>query len=70
MSRRFVCTHPLLEVSDLIIGQGIRLGNNRNKVDFGVQPAHEFNVNLLQAIQIDQTLPRRDPWKEQLTNDR
>jgi hypothetical protein len=56
-------THPLLEVGDFFVGQGIRLGNDGNEVDFGVQPTHEFNVNLLQTIHVDQSLPRQGTWK-------
>ncbi len=42
-------THPGLEFRDFIIGQSICLGNDGNKIDFGVQPAHKLNIEGLQA---------------------
>ena len=57
-------THPLLEVGDFFVGQGIRLGDDGNEIDFGVQPTHEFDVNLLQTIHVDQPLPRQGTCKE------
>lgn len=43
-------THALFESDNLIIGQGVGLGNDRYQIDFGMQAAHEFDVNLLQPI--------------------
>jgi hypothetical protein len=45
-------THPSLEVSNFLISHGVGFRYHGNKVDFGVQFAHKFNVNLLQARRI------------------
>lgn len=43
--------YPLLEVGNFLVGHGVSLCNNRYQVDFGVQPTHKLDVNLLQSIQ-------------------
>ena len=43
-------TYALLEFSNLLLGHGICLGNNRDKVDLCMEAAHKLNVELLQAI--------------------
>jgi hypothetical protein len=40
----------LLEFDDLLIGKGISLSDDGNEVDFGVESAHEFDINLLQGV--------------------
>ena len=42
-------TYASLEVRNLLVGKGIRLGNDGDKVNLGVKLAHEFNINGLQA---------------------
>lgn len=42
--------YPLLEQSDLLIGHSIRLGNDRDKVDFGMKSSHEFDIDGFQTI--------------------
>ena len=42
-------THPGLELGNLLVGEGICLGNNGNQVHFGVQLTHELDVNWLQT---------------------
>jgi hypothetical protein len=42
--------YSLLEHRDLLVGQGIGLGNDRNQVDFGVQAAHDFDVEGLEGV--------------------
>jgi hypothetical protein len=39
-------SYPFFEVRNLLVGHRVSLGNDRDQVDFGVQSAHEFNVNL------------------------
>lgn len=43
-------THPGLEGSDLLIGEGIGLGDNRDQVDLGVQALHDLDVQGLQRV--------------------
>ena len=43
--------YPGLEFGDFFVRESIRLGNHRDQIDFGVKPAHELNVNLLQAVE-------------------
>ena len=43
-------THSGLEFCDFVIRQSICLGNDGNKVDFGVQPTHELNIEGFQAM--------------------
>jgi hypothetical protein len=40
----------LLESIDLFVGQGIRLGNDGDQVDLGVQSLHDLNVERLQRV--------------------
>jgi len=41
--------YSALEVENLLISQGVSLGDDRNQVDFRVKTAHEFDINLLKA---------------------
>lgn len=43
-----VSAYPVLEQGDLLLGQGVRLGNNGNEVDLLMQPPHEFDVDRFQ----------------------
>jgi hypothetical protein len=43
-------TYALLESDNLVVCQGISLGNHGYQVNFGMQPAHEFDVDLLKAV--------------------
>ena len=43
-------TYSLLESGNLLIGQGIGLGDDRNQVDLGVKSAHNLNVQRLQRV--------------------
>jgi hypothetical protein len=38
-------THSLLEQANLLLGQGIGLGNDGNQVDLLVKSPHEFDVD-------------------------
>ena len=42
--------HPALEVGDLLVCQSVSLGDDGYQIDFGVQSAHEFNVNLFETV--------------------
>lgn len=43
-------TYALLEQGDLLVGQGIGLGDNGDQVDLGVQAAHNLDVQRLQRV--------------------
>lgn len=43
-------SYPLFESRDLIIGQSVRLRNNGNQVDLGVEPTHHLDVQGLQRM--------------------
>lgn len=43
-------THPLLEQLDLLVRQGIRLGDNRHQVHTQVQALHKLDVQRLEAV--------------------
>ena len=40
--------YPGLEFGNFVIRQGVCLGDNRDKVDFGVKAAHKLNIEGLQ----------------------
>ena len=40
----------MLKEGHFFIRQSISLGNNRNQIDLGVQPAHDFDVQRLQRM--------------------
>ena len=42
--------YPSFEFRDFVIGQSIRLGDDGDKVDFGMKPAHKLNIERLQPI--------------------
>lgn len=44
------CTYSGLEVGNLLIGEGIRLGNDGDQVDLGVQASHDLDVQRLQRV--------------------
>lgn len=56
--RQCAATHPLLEEDDLLLGQGVRLGNHRDKVDLGVESPHELDVDGLETEQVGQPFAR------------
>lgn len=39
-------TYSLFERDDFVVGEGISLGNDGNKVDFGMEATHKFDINL------------------------
>lgn len=43
-------TYPLLESSDLLVGQSIGLGNDGDEVDLGVKTFHHLDVQRLQRM--------------------
>jgi hypothetical protein len=43
-------TYTLLESGNLLVGQGISLGNDGNEVNLGVETAHNLNVQGLQGV--------------------
>lgn len=43
-------SYSLLEQSNLLIGEGVCLGNDRDQVNLGVQSAHDLNVQRLQGV--------------------
>ena len=43
-------TYTLLEGGNLIIGEGVGLGDHRNEVDLGVQAAHNLNIERLERV--------------------
>lgn len=43
-------TYSLLEQSNLLIGQGIGLGNDGDQVDLGVQAAHDLDIQRLEGV--------------------
>lgn len=43
-------TYPVLEGGDLLVRDGIRLGDDGDQVDLGVQPLHDLNVKRLKRV--------------------
>lgn len=43
-------THTLLESRDLVVGEGVRLGDNRNEVDLGVKSTHDLDIKRLERV--------------------
>jgi len=43
-----VAEDTLLEESNLLLGEGVGLGNDGDEVDLGVQALHELNVDGLE----------------------
>lgn len=50
LRHRYETPYTLLERCNLLIGEGIGLGDDWDEVDFGVQPAHDFDVKRLQRV--------------------
>lgn len=48
--RRGSYSYSLLEVRDLVIGQGVSLGNDGDQVNLAVQLLHDFNVKRLEGM--------------------
>jgi len=48
MDRR--CTYSGLEGSDLLVREGVRLGNDGDQVDLGVEALHDLDVQRLQRV--------------------
>lgn len=44
-----LCTHPLLEATELARGKRVGLTNDRDDVDTGRKPTHQLDVNLPQT---------------------
>lgn len=47
-----VITYTLLEGNDLVISECISFCDDRYQVNFGVQPAHKLDINLLEAYYV------------------
>lgn len=47
---RSLTTYASFEVGNLVVRQGVRLGNDRNKVNPGVELPHELHVDWLQPV--------------------
>ena len=45
-----VATNTTLEIRDLLISEGVGLGNHRDQVDLGVQALHHLNVQRLERM--------------------
>ena len=43
-------THSLLEQANLLLGQGISLGNDGNQVDLLMKSPHEFDINWFEPF--------------------
>jgi hypothetical protein len=43
-------TYTLLEGGNLIVGEGVGLGDHRNEVDLGVQTAHDLDIERLERV--------------------
>lgn len=43
-------TYSGLKASNLLVGEGVRLGNDGNQVDLGVEAAHDLNVEGLERV--------------------
>jgi hypothetical protein len=43
-------TYSLLEQSNLLVGQGIGLGDHRDQVDLGVEAAHDLDIQRLEGV--------------------
>lgn len=39
-------SHPLFEVGDFLVSQGVCLGDNGDEINFLMQPTHELDVYL------------------------
>lgn len=44
------CTYSLFEVNNLLVRQSIRLGDNWNEVDLGMQSTHDFDIQRLESV--------------------
>ena len=44
-------TYPRFELRDFLVGEGVRLSDDRDQVDASVQLAHELDVDGLQPVQ-------------------
>ena len=49
-SHRYSTTYTLLESGNLVVGKGVGLGDNRDKVDLGVQTAHDLDIKRLKRV--------------------
>ena len=43
-------THPLLEDGQVVLGQGISLGDDGDEVNSGTEPLHHLNVERLEGM--------------------
>ena len=44
------CAYSLLEESDLLVGEGIGLCDDRDEIDLGVQSAHHLDIEGLERV--------------------
>jgi hypothetical protein len=47
---RYQYTYTLLEVRNLLIGESVRLGDDWNEVDLGVESTHDLNIQRLEGV--------------------
>ena len=47
---RYEATYTLLEGGNLVVGKSVGLGNDRDKVDLGVQAAHDLDIKRLERV--------------------
>lgn len=59
--------HSLLEHGDLLVGKGVRLGNDRDEVDLLVQSSHKLDIDGLKPG--PQSAELLDVWLTWLTSD-
>lgn len=44
--------YALLEADNLLVGQGVRLGDDGNQVHLGVEAAHNLDIDLLEPVKV------------------
>ena len=44
--------YALLEADNLLVGQGVRLGDDGNQVHLGVEAAHNLDIDLLEPVEV------------------
>jgi hypothetical protein len=45
-------TYALLEANDLLVGQGVSLGNDGDQVNLSVKAAHNLDIDLLEPVEV------------------
>lgn len=44
--------YALLEADDLLVSQGVGLGNDGDQVNLGVQAAHKLDIDVLEPAEV------------------